>query len=248
MSIAILWTHPDFRVSAMAADGSAFGIVGAHLGSGPERYLLEMRGVPIRSTLKPGTQIVSSGLGGVFPRGIPLGTILGEIKTTEGWAHTYLLRPTVVPAALGAVMVLLPPRAAAKVDNVWANGVGTEEATRTAVAAGDSLTRAAAQAQAAVQAARDSALRVMASRDSLKQLVVDSTARVRRDTATTRRLIVGYDSTGAPVYRTVRRDTAAMRRRRDSVGVAPPPNVFQIPARPPRRDSARGRPDSTRRP
>ena len=27
MSLAILWTHPDFRVSAMSADGSAFGIV-----------------------------------------------------------------------------------------------------------------------------------------------------------------------------------------------------------------------------
>ena len=30
MSLAILWTHPDFRVSAMSADGSAFGIVQAH--------------------------------------------------------------------------------------------------------------------------------------------------------------------------------------------------------------------------
>ncbi len=31
MSLAIIWAHPDFRVSAMAADGSAFGIVQAHL-------------------------------------------------------------------------------------------------------------------------------------------------------------------------------------------------------------------------
>jgi len=35
MSLAITWSHPDFRVSAMAADGSAFGIVKAHLGTGP---------------------------------------------------------------------------------------------------------------------------------------------------------------------------------------------------------------------
>ena len=34
MSLAITWSHPDFRVSAMAADGSAFGIVKAHLGIG----------------------------------------------------------------------------------------------------------------------------------------------------------------------------------------------------------------------
>ena len=35
MSIAIVWAHPDFRVSAMSADGSAFGIVAAHEGSDP---------------------------------------------------------------------------------------------------------------------------------------------------------------------------------------------------------------------
>ena len=93
MSIAIVWAHPDFRVSAMAVDGGAFGIVGAHLGGEPERYLLEMRGVPMRSTLKPGTLIVSSGLGGTFPRGIPVGTVIAEMKTSELWARTYLLRP-----------------------------------------------------------------------------------------------------------------------------------------------------------
>src|SRR5207247_8019885 len=53
MSIAILYSHPDFRVSAMSADGSAFGIVYPHLdvhaGRLAERYLLELRNVPFRS-------------------------------------------------------------------------------------------------------------------------------------------------------------------------------------------------------
>jgi rod shape-determining protein MreC len=40
-SIAIVWPHTDFRVSAQSADGSAFGIVGPHLGDEPDRYLLE---------------------------------------------------------------------------------------------------------------------------------------------------------------------------------------------------------------
>jgi rod shape-determining protein MreC len=38
----------------------------AHLGSGADRYLLELRGVPFRSKLRDGTPIVTSGLGGVF--------------------------------------------------------------------------------------------------------------------------------------------------------------------------------------
>src|ERR1051325_4271197 len=66
MSIAILYSHPDFRVSAMSADGSAFGIVYPHLdvtgARMSERYLLELRNVPFRSTLQPNTAIFSSGL------------------------------------------------------------------------------------------------------------------------------------------------------------------------------------------
>lgn len=141
MSIAIVWAHPDFRVSAMSADGSAFGIVAAHVGSDPERYLLEMRGVPVRSTLKPGTLIVSSGLGSTFPRGIPVGTVLGEAKTSELWARTYLLRPAVPPQEMSTVMILLPQRTLAGVDGVWQTGRNTDAAQKAIVAAGDSLDR-----------------------------------------------------------------------------------------------------------
>lgn len=77
LSLAILFAHPDFRVSAMSADGSAFGIVQPHVSTSSttpepaflrsERYLLEMRGVPFRATMKPGAIVYSSGLGGIYP-------------------------------------------------------------------------------------------------------------------------------------------------------------------------------------
>ncbi|HLE57220.1 MAG TPA: rod shape-determining protein MreC, partial [Rhodothermia bacterium] len=54
MSQAMIWTHPDFRVSAMSEDGSAFGIVQAHLASATSGYLMELRGIPFRTALKPG--------------------------------------------------------------------------------------------------------------------------------------------------------------------------------------------------
>ncbi len=122
MSIAIIWAHPDFRVSAMAADGSAFGIVKAHLGSGAERYLLELSGVQLNASLAPGTQIVSSGVGGVYPRGIPVGTVIAELKTSEGWARTYLMRPAVRPFDVTSVLVLESKRAIAGVQSAWASG------------------------------------------------------------------------------------------------------------------------------
>lgn len=183
MSHAMLWTHPDFRVSAMSEDASAFGIVQAHVASGPTRYLMELRGVPFRTSIKPGTIIVSSGLGGVYPRGIPIGRVLGETQTSESWARTYLIRPAVFPADVYAVMILRPDRASAGVDNVWAVGTIADSAVRKIVGAGDSLARSAALAEAtARQAAQDSV-----TRDSLRRAGVpeqsilppDSGARAR---------------------------------------------------------------------
>ena len=95
----------------------------------------------MRSNLKPGTLIVSSGLGGTFPRGIPVGTVIAEMKTSELWARTYLLRPAVAPADVSDVMVLLPSRATAGVQTVWKTGSHADSAVKSIVAAGDSLAR-----------------------------------------------------------------------------------------------------------
>ena len=153
MSEAMIWTHPDFRVSAMSEDGSAFGIVQAHAPSATTGYLMEMRGIPFRSQLKPGQLIVSSGLGGVWPRGIPVGTVLSEISTAEGWARTYLLKPVVSPADVGAVMILKSDRVTKGFENVWSSVAAAEAAAQRIVVAGDSAARSAALAEAAARRA-----------------------------------------------------------------------------------------------
>ena len=148
MSIAILYSHPDFRVSAMSADGKAFGIVYPHLDVRPgrlaERYLLELRNVPFRDTLKSGTPIFSSGLGGTWPRGVLIGTVMDEVKESESWSRTYLIRPAVNPAHLTSVMILTAQRGSQGVGNIWVDIARAQAATRTIVAGGDSLAREAA--------------------------------------------------------------------------------------------------------
>jgi len=143
MSIAIIWTHPDFRVSARAADRSAFGIVQAHQGSGSDRYLLELRGVPVRNEIRKGTLIVSSGLGGVYPEGIPIGTVVDTLRS-DGYARKYLLRPSVMPSDVLSVMVLQPQRAAGGVEPVWATTVAAADSVARAAAAADSIAAARA--------------------------------------------------------------------------------------------------------
>ena len=158
LSIAILYSHPDFRVSAMSADGAAFGIVYPHLGAGAseivDRYLLELRNVPFRDTLRIGTPIFSSGLGGAWPRGILIGTIVHDLTDKEeGWSRTYLVRPAVNPAHVTSVMILTPQRASQGVGNVWADAAQVQAALRGIVASGDSIARQAATAEAAARRA-----------------------------------------------------------------------------------------------
>jgi rod shape-determining protein MreC len=169
-SVVMLFSHPDFRVSAMTVDGSVFGIVYPHAASGSAGYLLELRNVVFRTLLKPGTEIITSGLGGTFPRGIPVGTVLAEIKTTEGWSRTYLLRPAVNPANVTSVMVMTPDRASQGADNAWASVIGADSAQKTMVAAADSLARHAAALEAARRrAATDSAHADSVRADSLRR-------------------------------------------------------------------------------
>jgi rod shape-determining protein MreC len=163
LSLAIFWPHPDFRVSAMAADGSAFGIVTAHRGEGVTKYFLELHSVPLRSPLKAGVLIVSSGLGGVIPRGIPVGVVVSEMKTTEAFAKSYLVRPMVSLPDITSVFILTPERASAGVENVWAAGTNADSVRKVLVAAGDSL-RVRRDTLARPAATRDTATRAPARR------------------------------------------------------------------------------------
>lgn len=106
---AIVWAHPDFRVSAMSENGEVFGIVAPGATEGPNAMLLELRGVPYRDLVPPGTRVLTSGLGGpsgVYPRGIPVGEVIAVVDEREGWSRTYLVRPAVHPAAVSHVIVL----------------------------------------------------------------------------------------------------------------------------------------------
>ena len=111
-SVVLSWAHPEFRASAIAIDGSVVGIAAPHGAEGPRVWLLELQGVLYRQQVPAGTVIVTSGLGGVFPRGIPIGTVMGPAGEEKGWGRTYLIRPAIHPAELSHVMILTAARPA----------------------------------------------------------------------------------------------------------------------------------------
>jgi rod shape-determining protein MreC len=105
-SVAMTWAHPEFRAGAFTEDGTVFGIVAPATSSTGSEALLELRGVPYRDSIAPGVPVVASGLGGVFPRGIPLGTVMGVLREERGWERTYLLKPAAHPMTISHVIIL----------------------------------------------------------------------------------------------------------------------------------------------
>src|SRR5438034_2506530 len=79
-------------------------------------------GVAYRQLVPEGTTILTSGLGGVLPRGIPIGTVVRAAGEAEGWERTYLVRPAVHPAAVTHVMILTGPPVKSDLRSVFQSG------------------------------------------------------------------------------------------------------------------------------
>ncbi len=101
-SVVVSWAHPEFRASAMASDGSVYGIVAPHGSEGPRAWLLELQGVAI-----------------------PLGTVVGVAGEAEGWERTYLVRPAVHPAGVTHVMILTGPPVRSDLRSLFESGSPT---------------------------------------------------------------------------------------------------------------------------
>jgi rod shape-determining protein MreC len=106
-STAMSWAHPEFRVSGYTVSGNALGVVAPSNEGSNGEGALEFRGVPYRDSVPLGTLVLSSGLGGVFPKGIPVGTVIGTVREEAGWERVYRLRPAANPGAAAHVLVLV---------------------------------------------------------------------------------------------------------------------------------------------
>ncbi len=106
-SIAMTWAHPEFRVSAFTVTGNAAGVVAPSLSAESGEGALEFRGVPYRDSVPSGSLVLSSGLGGVYPKGIPVGTVTGLVREQAGWERVYRLLPAANPGSVGHVLILV---------------------------------------------------------------------------------------------------------------------------------------------
>jgi rod shape-determining protein MreC len=109
VAFGIDWMNSDFRAAAMTVDGEVYGIVEPRRGAGGEPFLA-LTGTPRHVQIEDGTMIVTSGHGGVYPRGVPIGTISTSDGEATDWQRSYTIRPLVGPAEMTYVLVLGDPQ------------------------------------------------------------------------------------------------------------------------------------------
>jgi rod shape-determining protein MreC len=102
-SEVMLFSHPEFSASAMLVGGDhlEYGVVRAAPNGEVELFL------PLRSGSEPGDRIVTSGYGGTFPRGIPIGTVeRGREDQRLGLQKIDVVGPVVDLGSVSAAFVL----------------------------------------------------------------------------------------------------------------------------------------------
>lgn len=107
-AVADFWTHPDFRVSVRVRDREITGIVRPDdRDEGPPVMLFA--GAPYQGEIPPGSVLVTTGAGGVFPSGVPVGRVQEQASTEAGWARSYRVRPAVRPEEVSVALVWVGP-------------------------------------------------------------------------------------------------------------------------------------------
>lgn len=101
------WTHPDFRVAVTTPDGAASGIVRPFVDANGDQLML-LQGVPFQTDVPVGTGLVTSGVGGIYPRGLAVGRVLAEHEQQLGWTHSFLVEPAVRPGQQDIVVAWRP--------------------------------------------------------------------------------------------------------------------------------------------
>ncbi|MEY4387690.1 MAG: rod shape-determining protein MreC [Verrucomicrobiota bacterium] len=90
---------PNCKVAAVVLNGAGeAGVIGN--ASPLDRSMVELGYLPPTASLKPNQDVVTSGLGGIFPRGIPIGKVVDSRQVEFGIATEARVK---LSASLGAV-------------------------------------------------------------------------------------------------------------------------------------------------
>lgn len=104
-STAILLSDPDSRVSVLSADSRSQGIIAGE-GTGK----LKMKYLALDAQVNVGEEIITSGVGGIFPKGLIVGTIESVSRDSDGLHLEASVKPSVIFSKLEEILCLVSSR------------------------------------------------------------------------------------------------------------------------------------------
>lgn len=104
----VLLGDPDCRVSAMIEETRDTGIIAPASSSPLDNVLVDLTHLSRNSPLRPGQRVVTSGLGGIFPKGLVVGTVVDYRSIGYGLYNEARVKVAARLNALEEVFVILP--------------------------------------------------------------------------------------------------------------------------------------------
>jgi cell shape-determining protein MreC len=101
-------THPDMRIAARLLNQRITGVLA---GQGHQKGLCILRVVARELDVRPGEEVVTSGMDGSFPAGCLIGRVVSARRTDEmGWELD--IRPANAPGAIESLLIVSGPQPA----------------------------------------------------------------------------------------------------------------------------------------
>ncbi|MBA4148895.1 MAG: rod shape-determining protein MreC [Verrucomicrobia bacterium] len=106
-SQVLLLGDPNLRVGAVIKETGDTGVIFSHSSNALENNMVNLGFLPRNSTLRPGQLIVTSGEGGIFPKGIPIGQLVDSQAAEYGLSVEARVKLFARMSALEDVWVVL---------------------------------------------------------------------------------------------------------------------------------------------
>jgi len=102
----LLLTDPGCKVSVRLAETAVFGILSGTDDGGGGEVRCRMDYIPKEEAVEEGAEVVTTGLGGVFPRGLRVGTVAEVVPSEGGLYKTAWVEPLADVARLRYLFVI----------------------------------------------------------------------------------------------------------------------------------------------
>jgi rod shape-determining protein MreC len=107
-SQVVLLGDPDCRVAVMISDNGEQGVIAPSTSNPLDYSIVEMGFISRNAKLSPGQKVITSGVGGVFPKGIPVGVIVDSRSIGYGLYNEARVKLNVRLNSLEEVFVRIP--------------------------------------------------------------------------------------------------------------------------------------------